>query len=114
MILAPLPVASLSITSRFGSKDAGESSEPVYGGYANQRGEIFLFAGEGTYRVNFKTQTLQRRAPLNPAAQAQYDATEAGEPFEYAKRSFRRLSHEQIIGICESHRFRLVTLPAGY
>jgi hypothetical protein len=112
MVHAPLPVATLSITSRFHGKDAAELSEPVYGGYANQRGEIFLFASEGAYRVNFKSQTLQRRPPLNPGAQAKYDAAEAGEQFEYGKKNFRRLSHEQIVAICGSHRFRVISLPA--
>jgi len=108
---APLPVANLSLTTRFNGKDAADLFEPVYGGYANARGEIFLFAKDVSYRVNFKNQTLQRRPPLNPGAQARYDAAEAGEPFEYANRSFRRLSHEQIVGICMSHRFRVLSIP---
>lgn len=109
---APLAVATLSVTSRFNDKDAARLSEPVYGGYANERGDIFLFAREATYRVNFKSQTLQRRPPLNPGAQAKYDATEAGENFQFANKNFRRLSHEQIVGICVSHQFRLISLPA--
>jgi hypothetical protein len=107
----PLPVASLAVTTRFNGKDASELSEPIYGGYANARGEIFLFAKDHAYRVNFKSQTLQRRPPLNPGAQARYDATEAGDPFEYGNKSFRRLSHEQIVGICSSHRFRVISIP---
>jgi len=108
----PLPVAALSITSRFNGKESPELSEPVYGGYANGRGDIFLFAKTNVYRVNFKSQTLQRRPPLNPGAQARYDVTEAGGEFEYGKKSFRRLSHEQIVGICTSHQFRLTNVPA--
>ena len=111
MIHAPLPVASLAVTTRFNGKDASELSEPIYGGYANARGEIFLFAKDHGYRVNFKSQTLQRRPPLNSGAQARYDAAEAGEAFEYGKKSFRRLSHEQIVGICTSHRFRVISIP---
>jgi len=108
----PLPVANLSITARFNGKDAADLLEPIYGGYANPRGEIFLFAKDGlAYRVNFKSQTLQRRPPLNPGAQARYDATEAGEHFEYGNKSFRRLSHEQIVGICASHRFKVLSIP---
>jgi hypothetical protein len=109
---APLAVATLVITTRFNDK---ESSEPIYGGYANPRGEIFLFAGGGiAYRVNFKNQSLQRRPPLNPGAQACYDRTEAGQTFEFGKRSFRRLSHEQIVGICASNRFRIAGIPPAY
>jgi hypothetical protein len=108
---APLSVASLIVTSRSNGKDVPELSEPVYGGYANARGEVFLFAKDQAYRVNFKSQTLQRRPPLNAGAQARYDATEAGEQFEYGNKSFRRLSHEQIIGICTSHRFRVISIP---
>jgi hypothetical protein len=111
VVHAPLPVASLTVTTRFNGKDLLELSEPVYGGYANVRGEIFLFAKDHAYRVNFKSQTLQRRPPLNAGAQARYDATEAGEQFEYGNKSFRRLSHEQIVGICTSHRFRVISLP---
>jgi hypothetical protein len=112
VVHVPLAVANLSITTRFNGKDAADVSEPVYGGYANQRGEIFLFAKESAYRVNFKSQTLQRRPPLNPGAQAKYDATEAGEAFEYGNRSFRRLSHEQIVAICGSHQFKVLSFPA--
>ena len=112
MIHAPLAIASLIVTTRFNGKDVADSSEPVYGGYANARGEIFLFTEDQAYRVNFKSQTLQRRPPLNAGAQARYDATEAGEQFEYANKSFRRLSREQIVGICTSHRFRVISIPA--
>lgn len=108
MIHAPLPVATLAITPRAYAHGSSELSEPVYGGYANPRGDILLFAGEGaTYRVNFKSQTLQKRPPLNPGAQARYDATAAGQTFEFANRSFRRLSHEEIVAICAAHRFRI-------
>lgn len=100
------PVAALAITKSNG-RVVAELSEPVYGGYANPRGEIFLFAKELVYRVNFKTRVLQRRPPLNPAAQARYDATVAGEDFEYGNRTFRRLSHEQIAEICEANRFKV-------
>jgi hypothetical protein len=64
------------------------------------------------YRVNFKSQTLQRRPPLNPSAQARYDATEAGQTFEFGNKSFRRLSHEEIVAICASNRFRIPSTPA--
>jgi hypothetical protein len=107
----PLPVATLSITTRFNGKEAAELAEPVYGGYANQRGDVFLFGKESVYRVNFKSQTLQKRPPLNPGAQARYDATAAGDNFEYGGRDFRRLSHEQIVAICASHRFRIISFP---
>lgn len=111
MVSALSPVAALAVTTRFNGKDPAELSEPVYGGYANARGEIFLFAKDNAYRVNFKSKTLQRRPPLNPGAQARYDATGLGEPFEYGNKSFRRLSHEEIVGICSSDRFRVVSIP---
>jgi hypothetical protein len=111
VVHAVLSVASLIVTTRSNGKDASELSEPIYGGYANTRGDIFLFAKDQAYRVNFKSQTLQRRPPLNAGAQARYDATEAGEQFEYGNKSFRRLSHEQIVGICTSHRFRVMSVP---
>jgi hypothetical protein len=113
MIRAPLPVASLAIAANANGRGAADLSEPVYGGYANPRGEIFLFAKDLVYRVNFKSQILQRRPPLNAGAQARYDATEAGEQFEYGNKTFRRLSHAQIAGICESHRFR-ISSGSGY
>lgn len=100
------PIAALAITQSNG-RVASETSEPVYGGYANPRGEIFLFAKELVYRVNFKTHVLQRRPPLNPGAQARYDATAAGDEFDYGNRTFRRLSHEQITEICGAHRFKV-------
>jgi hypothetical protein len=102
-----LPVAALVIKADANRRDTADRSEPVYGGYTNPRGEVFLFGEELVYRVNFKRQILQRRPPLNPGAQACYDATEAGEDFVYARKTFRRLSHEQIVGICVSHKFRL-------
>lgn len=111
MMRAPLPVATLAIKSGFKGNDPTERSEPVYGGYANARGEIVLFAKDGAYRINFKSQTLQRRPPLNAGAQARYDATKAGEDFEFGNKTFRRLSHEQIVGICASHRFRIISIP---
>ncbi|MBV8068093.1 MAG: hypothetical protein JO113_08945 [Candidatus Eremiobacteraeota bacterium] len=109
VVHAPLPVATLAVTAR--GKEPSELSEPVYGGYANPRGEIFLFARDGiAYRVNFKKQTLQRRPSLNPGAQARYDATEAGQIFDFGNRSFRRLSHEEIVAICAAHRFRIINI----
>jgi hypothetical protein len=112
MTRSPLPVASLAITIGFNPNHSSETSEPIFGGYANPRGEIFLFSRDGiAFRVNFKSQTLQRRPPLNPGAQARYDATEAGETFEFGDKTFRRLSHEQIVGICTSHRFRVLSIP---
>jgi hypothetical protein len=103
------PVAVLAISARANGRDASESSQPIYGGYANGRGEIVLFAKEFAYRVNFAKQTLQERPQLNAGAQMRYDATELGEPFEFGNKQFRRLSNEQIIEICTSGRFRLTS-----
>ncbi len=66
-----------------------------------------MFAKDLAYRVNFKNQILKQRPPLNLGAQARYDATEAGEDFEYGKKTFRRLSLQQITEICTAGRFRV-------
>jgi len=84
-----------------------ELPEPIYGGYANRRGDICLFATGIVYRVNFKNNTIEQRPPLNEGAQARYDATEAGEIFEYANVKFQRLSAAQIAEICSSGSFRV-------
>ncbi len=89
-----------------------EFSEAVYGGYANRRGEISLFAASVVYRVNFKNNTIGQRPLLNAGAQARYDATEAGEIFEYANVRFQRLSSARIAEICASGSFR-VTPSSG-
>lgn len=109
MVNAPLPVASLAIKGDANGSGSSERSEPIYGGYAKGRGEIVLFGKDLAYRVDFKNQTLQERPQLNSGAQARYDATEAGEPFEYCKRTFRRLSGEQIAEICASGQFRVTS-----
>ncbi len=108
LTVSAAPVASLDIVSRK-SKDrlVPQPAEPVYGGYANGRGEIFLFGETLVYRVNFKNQTVQQRPQLNPAAQARYDATKAGDPFEYCNVRFRRLSADEIVDICSSGAFRI-------
>ncbi|MBV8149410.1 MAG: hypothetical protein JO092_09990 [Candidatus Eremiobacteraeota bacterium] len=106
-----MAVAALAVQSGLTDKERSERFEPVYGGYANARGDIVLFVKDGAYRVNFKSQTLQRRPALNSGAQARYDATEAGDGFEFGSKTFRRLSHEQIVGICASHRFRVISIP---
>jgi len=99
------PIAMLTLTTRV--KNRTVEPEPVYGGYANARGEIFLFGESLVYRVNFKNQTVQQRPPLNSGAQARYDAVGAGEAFEYCNVPFRRLSNAQIVEVCESGSFRV-------
>ena len=81
MTTSVLPVAVLAISAVASGRDVSQSTEPVYGGYANGRGEVVLFGKDLAYRVNFKKQTLQERPQLNPGAQARYDATDAGEEF---------------------------------
>lgn len=105
------PIAVLEIGRKFKNNDllVGQSFEPIYGGYANARGEVSLFAAQCTYRLNFKNQTLRQRPSLNPGAQANYDAVEAGESFHYANVEFLRLSHERIAEICASGAFRIMT-----
>ena len=101
------PVAALAIKAHVDTLESSELSEPIYGGYANGRGEIVLFGKDLAYLVNLKKQTLQQRLRLNSGAQARYDATEAGKPFEYGKKIFHRLSIEQITEICMSGEFKI-------
>jgi hypothetical protein len=107
MIPASFPVATLAITGSVRGLNCPERSEPVYGGYANGRGDIVLFAKDLAYRVNLKNQILKERPPLNSGAQARYDATDAGEDFVYGNKTFRRLSLEQIADICGGSNFRV-------
>lgn len=102
-----LPIAALAISGGVKGLQCSERLEPVYGGYANGRGDIVLFAKEIAFRVNFRNQILKQRPPLNLAAQACYDATEPGEDFAYGKKVFRRLSHQQIAEICGAGDFRV-------
>ncbi len=103
------PIADLTISDRASAGNVRESIEPIYGGYANPRGEIMLFAKDAAYCVNVAKQTLKERPQLNAGAQVRYDAAGLGEPFEYGTRTFRRLSNEQIVEICTSGRFRLTS-----
>jgi hypothetical protein len=102
-----LPIANLGIHTIVKGRSISGPSEPVYGGYATARGAISLFAKNLVYRVNFKSHTVQQRRPLNSGAQARYDATPAGEPFEYCNVGFRRLSDAQILDVCSSGPFRI-------
>lgn len=73
----------------------------------NRRGETVLFARDLAYHVNFKNNILKERPPLNSGAKARYDATEAGDDFTYANKTFRRLSFRQIEDICNGADFRV-------
>lgn len=112
-VIDALPVAALAIKAGINGRELSELSEPVYGGYVNARGETVLFGKDLAYLVNFKKQTLQRRLPLNSGAQARYDATEAGKPFNYCNKPFQRLSVEQITEICMSGEFRISPRQLG-
>jgi len=107
METAPAPIAVLEIARKNKNGLVSQSLEPVYGGYANARGQVSLFAERCAYSVNFKSQTLRERPSLNASAQAHYEAAEAGEPFVYANVTFLRLSHERIAEICSSGTFRV-------
>lgn len=104
---SPLPIAALAISGGVRGIKCPERLELVYGGYANGRGDIVLFAKEIALRVDFRNQTLKQRPPLNFGAQARYDATEPGEDFAYGNKTFRRLSHQQIANICAGGYFRV-------
>lgn len=111
IMLSTAPISLLNIKRRANKGLFQEAAEPIYGGYANRRGEISLFAESTVYRVNFKNNSIQQRSPLNSGAQARYDATDAGEMFEYGNVTFRRLSSAQIVEICASGSFRLGPHP---
>jgi hypothetical protein len=106
-VIHPLAVAALAIKGGVRGLKCLERSEPVYGGYANARGDVVLFAKDLAYRVNFKSQILKEGPPLNVGAQARYDATKAGDDFEYGAKTFRRLSGQQISDICTAGNFRI-------
>lgn len=101
------PIAMLSLHTTDRGRSITKPSEPVYGGYATAEGAISLFGETLVYRVNFKNSTVQKRRPLNSGAQARYDATPAGEPFEFCHVGFRRLSEAQIVDVCSSGSFRV-------
>lgn len=101
------PIAMLSLHTTVRGCSVRRSSEPVYGGYATASGAISLFGETLVYRVNFKNNTVQKRPPLNSGAQARYDATPAGEPFEFCRVGFQRLSEAQIVDVCSSGSFRV-------
>jgi hypothetical protein len=107
-MLRTTPIGVLNVNKKAKDGLVREPDESIYGGYANGRGEISLFGESIVYRVNFKNNTIQQRPPLNPGAQARYDATEAGEIFEYGNASFRRLSSAEIVEICASSSFRII------
>jgi hypothetical protein len=102
-----LPIAALGIEGGVRGLKCPARSEPVYGGYANGRGDIVLFAKDNAFRVNLSKQIVTQRPPLNFSAQARYDSTEPGEDFAYGNKVFRRLSHQQIADICAAGVFRI-------
>jgi hypothetical protein len=84
------------------------TSEPIYGGYSNARGEISLFGESLAYRVNLKNKTIRQHPGLNSEAQMRYDAAESGEAFQYCNKPFSRLSEPEIAEICASGPFRVM------
>jgi hypothetical protein len=108
-----MPVATLTLNTKTSDRVVREHSEPVYGGYANARGEIFLFGETLVYRVNFKNQSVQQRIKLNSGAQARYDETEAGDEFTYCNVKFQRLSPDRIAEVCSSGAFRFTPKHVG-
>jgi hypothetical protein len=106
-MLSLMPIGVLRIHKKAKDGVVLEPSEPIYGGYANGRGQISLFGETIVYRINFKLGTIQERPPLNSGARARYDATGLGETFQYGNVIFRRLSSAEIIEICSSGSFRV-------
>jgi len=104
MISTLEPVDQILLGSKEGN--AGQH-RAIYGGYANARGLISLFADGRAYRINFKARVVQERPLLNPGAQKRYDAAQPGEAFEYCGVNFRRLTHAEIVEICTSGSFRV-------
>ena len=106
-----IPIGTLTLSRKTHRGTVHVELEQIYGGYANERGEIRLFGENGVYGVDFKHNTVQRRTQLNAGAQARYDIAEAGENFEYCHATFRRLTYDEILEICASGSFR-ITLGA--
>lgn len=102
-----VPIGILDLSKKVSDGAIQVIYEPIYGGYMNGRGQVSLFAESLVYRVNFKYNTVQQRPPLNSGAQARYDATDAGDAFEYCSIRFHRLSNVQIMEICSSGSFRV-------
>lgn len=100
---AASPVARLLVAL----KDARPQLQPIFGGYANARGAISLFAKDLAYGVDFKTRTICLKPLLNAGAQTRYDAAKPGSAFQYCGVSFRRLSNAEIADICASGSFRM-------
>jgi hypothetical protein len=104
MIATINPVDEILLGSKEGD---GAQHHPIYGGYANARGLISLFADGRAYRINLKARVVQERPLLNIGAQRRYDAAQPGEAFEFCGANFRRLTHAEIIEICTSGSFRV-------
>jgi hypothetical protein len=83
------------------------TSEPIIGGYSNNRGEVALIGKTTAYRVNLKNKTVRPYPALNSQAQVRYDAAESGEAFQYCSAKFCRLSDPQIVEICAAGPFRI-------
>jgi hypothetical protein len=98
----------LLLSKRMKDRLVPDSTEQIHGGYSNTRGDIVLFGDKSAYRLNFKNQTAQERPRLNASAQAVYDATPAGDPFNFCNKAFQRLSLAQILEICSSGAFRII------
>ncbi len=84
------------------------TSEPIYGGYSNARGEISLFGERLAYRVNLKNKSVRQHPGLNSEAQIRYDAAKSGEAFHYCNKPFNRLSDPQVAEICAAGPFRVM------
>jgi hypothetical protein len=106
MQYVPVPVGTLVTKAK--DKILQETTEPIYGGYSNARGDIALFGDSFAYRVNLKNKTIRQQPWLNPQAQVRYDAAESGETFQYCSAQFCRLSDPQILEICASGPFRVM------
>ncbi len=104
------PVATLAISAGGSGRALSELLEPVFGGYANARGEIVLFGKELAYRVNFKKQTLQQRPQLNRVLKLGTTQRCRGQPLTRREEDVPPAGNEQIIEICTSGRFK----PARY
>jgi hypothetical protein len=109
MMLQTKPAVPVAILAKSAGTKGSDTTvpEPIFGGYANARGDISLF-GEGlNYRVDFKNRTIQQRPPLNFGAQFRYDRSLPGESFKFGRITFRRLEHVEIQEICASGPFRV-------
>lgn len=86
------PIGSLTLKQKTNHGVVQVMSEQIYGGYANQKGEIRLFGENGVYRVDVKRNSVQKRPQLNAHAQARYEPRPPAKPSNTVMQHFAGLA----------------------